>query len=133
MSIANTRVFKYMFSYFTAAGVCLGFAAVYEFLTDRFSAYLTVMFLFPLLGGLPYAIRYVANRREPVAAARSLYGAGLAVLTVTSGTAGVLETLGRTEGLPDCVWVTGIVLTIGGSLISLVHDLRIRRLRRRRQ
>lgn len=119
----NDDLFRYMCRYFAAAVVCLMWEAVYEFIAGSYSCCMVIAFLFPLIGGIPYAARYMTDRDLPGPAARRTYAAGITLLTIGALLFGAFEIAGLDLEPPVEFWLSGILLIGIGSLISLKEEL----------
>ncbi len=116
--------------YLAASIVCALFGAVYEeFSYGVYSYYMIYAFAIPLAGGaLPFLSLAVAgNGRYPGFAARGLYHAGIAALTVGSVVQGILEIYGTTNRLVIVYGVAGIGLAAAGTALFLAGGFRNRR------
>ncbi len=102
------------------------FAAVYECFSHQVYSRATILaFLYPLLGGLIPAtlLMLMKDELQPGEWARSLWGAGIASLTLGSLFHGVLEIYGTTSRLSGVYPVLGWTLLALG-LFSWAVDLR---------
>lgn len=104
-----------------AALFCAAFGAVYEAFGHGVWSYpMVYAFAFPLvLGVLPLLLLAVRRAPYPRPAARSLYHAGIAALTVGSLISGVLEIYGTTNPLTLVYWLLGGALTLLGAGLYL--------------
>ena len=100
------------------------FSAVYECFSHQvYSRAMILAFLYPLLGGLlPATLLMMKAELQPGAWARSLWGAGIASLTLGSLFRGALEIYGTTSRLSTVYPVLGWALLALG-LISWTVDL----------
>ena len=100
------------------------FAAVYECFSHQvYSRAMILAFLYPLLGGLlPATLLMMKAELQPGEWARSLWGAGIASLTLGSLFRGALEIYGTTSRLSTVYPVLGWALLALG-LISWTVDL----------
>ena len=100
------------------------FSAVYEFFSHQvYSRAMILAFLYPLLGGLlPATLLMMKAELQPGEWARSLWGAGIASLTLGSLFRGALEIYGTTSRLSTVYPVLGWALLALG-LISWTVDL----------
>lgn len=108
------------FIYVGVSAFTLVFGMIYEvFGHGVYSPFMALMFLIPLIGGvLPFGmIALYDHLRLPSPWARSLYGCGIATLTIGSAFRGVLDIYGTTSHLTIIYLTTGIVLTAAGILI----------------
>lgn len=99
---------------------CAFFGAVYElFSHEVYSYFMIYAFAFPLLAGaIPFFLMRAAGKSFPGRAA-DLIHAGVAALTVGSILRGVLEIYGTSSPLISVYWITGIVLTGAGWVLSV--------------
>ena len=100
---------------------CALFGAVYERFSHGVYAYgMLYAFAFPLtLGVLPLLLFELLRAPYPKAAARNLWHAGIAALTVGSLVTGALEIYGTTNPLTLVYWVLGpILLLLGAALYA---------------
>ena len=109
-----------------AALFCALFGAVYELFSHGVYSYpMLYAFAFPLvLGVLPLLLIGLLHAPYPSAAARNLYHAGVAALTVGSIVTGVLEIYGTTNPLTLIYWLTGAALTLSGAAIYVFRLFR---------
>ena len=100
------------------------FSAVYECFSHQvYSRAMILAFLYPLLGGLlPATLLMMKAELQPGEWARSLWGAGIASLTLGSLFRGALEMYGTTSRLSTVYPVLGWALLALG-LISWTVDL----------
>ena len=100
------------------------FSAVYACFSHQvYSRAMILAFLYPLLGGLlPATLLMMKAELQPGEWARSLWGAGIASLTLGSLFRGVLEIYGTTSRLSTVYPVLGWALLALG-LISWTVDL----------
>ena len=100
------------------------FSAVYECFSHQvYSRAMILAFLYPLLGGLlPATLLMMKAELQPGEWARSLWGAGIASLTLGSLFRGALEIYGTTSRLSTVYPVLGWALLALG-LISWTVDL----------
>ena len=113
-------------NYVAAALFCALFGAVYEIFSHEVYSYpMIYAFAIPLAGGaLPFlatAAGLVRRWRFPGVVSRSLYHAGIAVLTVGSILRGILEIYGTTNMLLWAYWIAGGLL-VAGAVIAGVAD-----------
>lgn len=109
-------------NYVVAALFCAMFGAVYELFSHEVYSYpMIYAFAIPLAGGalpfLAFSAGRVRRLRFPGIAARSLYHAGIAALTVGSIMRGILEIYGTTNVLLMAYWIIGGLL-IAGAVIA---------------
>lgn len=104
-----------------AALFCALFGAVYEAFSHGVYSYAMIYaFAFPLvLGVLPLYLITVLRAAFPPRAARRIYHAGIATLTVGSLVTGVLEIYGTTNPLTVIYWIAGGALVLLGLLLWL--------------
>ena len=109
-----------------AALFCALFGAVYEGFSHGVWSYpMVYAFAFPLvLGVLPLLLLGFFRAPNPKAAARNLYHAGIATLTVGSIVTGVLEIYGTTNPLTLVYWLLGGALVLLGAALYLVPLIR---------
>ena len=102
------------------------FAAVYECFSHQvYSRAMILAFLYPLLGGLlPATLLMMKAELQPGEWARSLWGAGIASLTLGSLFRGVLEIYGTTSHLGAVYWMSGGALCLAGGLWYALRLLR---------
>ena len=115
------------FAYLLVSLFCAVFGGVYEVFSHQvYSFYMLYAFLFPLAGGaLPFSVFHLAGgRKYPGAAARGLYHAGLAALTVGSLLRGVLDIYGTTNRLAGWYWIAGFSLLAAGLAVYLLQWVR---------
>ncbi len=127
MYILDKSVFRHMCRFFSAAVFCLIFSVIYEsFSHGVHSVHMIGMFLYPLVGGIPYAVMLIQDAPGPNSRASSLYGAGIAALTVGSGVSGIFEIYGTTSSYVAPYWMVGILLTASGAGLY-IRDRRLSR------
>ena len=102
---------------------CVAFGLIYEAFSHQvYSASMMLMFLFPLIGGvIPFGIMALTGHPYfPGSLDRTLYGCGIATLTVGSCFKGVLDIYGTTSRFSSVYLIAGLILTVAGLLIYLV-------------
>jgi hypothetical protein len=107
------RAGKTALIYLEIAALCVLFHRVYALFGHGVSsAAMTLMFLYPLIGGaLPLAAFWLVKQRrtEAVRGRRMLfnaYNSGVAALTVASMLIGILEVAGTSS--PHIIWLTAV-------------------------
>jgi len=119
----SLRIAKF---YLLAALFTAFFGGVYEiFSHEVYSFSMIYAFAYPLAGGvLPFLLlAQRGGKNFPGAAARQIYHAGIATLTVGSIMRGVLEIYGTTNSLVRWYTIAGLALVITGLAIYAVQAL----------
>ena len=97
---------KIYINYIIAAIVCLIIAYIYSLFGHGVtSAYMTFMFLYPLIGGIPVLFIKDLNRFFI-----SAYSCGIATLTVGSFVQGVFKIAGTSSEYPIIYYIVGVFL-----------------------
>ncbi len=116
MSTSDKRAARGTARWLAAAALCAAFGFIYEHFSHGVSTpYMWGAFLLPLLGGAlgPALLRRRAAK-APGEAARQLYGAGLATLTVGSLMKGVFLIYGSEAPLVAWYGPAGAALVLAG-------------------
>jgi hypothetical protein len=110
--------------YLAVSILCGIFSVIYEqFSHGVTSAYMVLLFLFPLLGGAAPLLASYLGRQMPAQTTRYLWRCGVATLAVGSCLRGVFEIYGTDAPLAGVYWPVGAVL-LGGAVLSglLTHS-----------
>ncbi len=105
-----------LFLFLGAAAFCVLFGCVYALFSHGvYSAWLRLLFLFPLLGGaLPaLALLVLPGARRPSRAADDAWRSAVATLSLGSCLTGVFEVYGSSSTLVYAYWAAGLLLAAG--------------------
>lgn len=98
---------------------CFIFSTIYEYFSHGvYSEYMTLLFLFPFLGGvIPNLI--LMFFRYPSGTAVSLWNCGIATLGLGSCLRGIFDIYGTTQSLVTVYWYVGGALLAAGLLTAI--------------
>lgn len=116
MSTSNkTAVLRTLHFYLALSAFCGLFSYIYEcFSHGVYSSYMTLLLLFPLLGGAFPALllQIVPAARRPSSAVKNAWGAAVATLTAGCCLTGVFEIYGSVSSLLYAYWIAGTILYV---------------------
>lgn len=101
---------------------CILFAMIYNhFGHGVYSAYMTYMFLFPLIlgGGIYGLILILPMTKEISRFSFNLYNSGIATLTVGSLLKGIFEIAGTSSSYVVVYWLVGIIMVVYSMLMMV--------------